>query len=75
MISTHVYEKIEEPEVIAACKELIESCEPLTDAKRDRIERAIEVAYEAHKGMMRKAGGPYILHPIEDEYVFIVLWS
>lgn len=65
MISTHVYEKIEEPEVIAACKELIESCEPLTDAKRDRIERAIEVAYEAHKGMMRKAGGPYILHPIE----------
>ncbi len=65
MISTHVYEKIEEPEVIAACKELLKSCEPISDSDRDRIERAIEVAYEAHKGMMRKAGGPYILHPIE----------
>ncbi|MEZ4884793.1 MAG: RelA/SpoT family protein [Chitinophagales bacterium] len=65
MISTHVFEKIEEPEVITACKDLLQACEPLSDADRDRIERAIGVAYDAHKGMMRKAGGPYILHPIE----------
>jgi len=65
MISTHIYEKIEEPEVIEACKNLLKVCNPISDSDRNRIERAIAVAYEAHKGMMRKAGGPYILHPIE----------
>ncbi|MGB1241518.1 MAG: RelA/SpoT family protein [Chitinophagales bacterium] len=61
---TNIYEKIEEPEVIEACKNLLKICNPI-DVDRNRIERAIKVAYEAHKGMMRKAGGPYILHPIE----------
>ncbi len=69
MISTHVYEKIEEPEVIEASKQLLIACDPANEAEKERIERAIAVAYDAHKGMMRKAGGPYILHPIEVAHI------
>jgi len=28
------------------------------------LERAIEIAVEAHKGQKDKAGNPYILHPL-----------
>ncbi len=32
---------------------------------RERIEKAFEFAYEAHKNTRRKSGEPYILHPLE----------
>ncbi len=28
------------------------------------LERAIEIAVEAHKGQIDKGGSPYILHPL-----------
>ncbi|GAJ17183.1 unnamed protein product, partial [marine sediment metagenome] len=28
------------------------------------IQRAFDLAYEAHKDMRRKSGEPYIIHPI-----------
>ncbi len=28
------------------------------------IERAIEIAVEAHKGVLDKGGNPYVLHPL-----------
>lgn len=36
-----------------------------TDAKNsDRLDRAIEVAKQAHEGQFRKTGEPYIIHPL-----------
>ena len=29
------------------------------------IRKAFEVAFQAHKGVRRKSGEPYIIHPIE----------
>ena len=34
--------------------------------ERDVLDRAIAFAVEAHAGMTRKDGSPYILHPLED---------
>ena len=28
------------------------------------LERAIEIAVEAHKGVVDKGGNPYVLHPL-----------
>ena len=51
------------PEVLY--KELIDSVHryhPSTDISM--IEKAYKIAYEAHKGQMRKSGEPYIIHPL-----------
>ncbi len=34
------------------------------DAKKTRIDRAIEIAKHAHEGQFRKTGEPYIIHPL-----------
>jgi GTP pyrophosphokinase len=46
--------------------ELIAACPRCQDEQSVKlILRAFEVAYESHKGIRRKSGEPYILHPIE----------
>ena len=37
----------------------------LTDDERDMLERAFRFADAAHKGVTRKSGEPYIIHPVE----------
>ena len=37
----------------------------LTDGERDMLERAFRFADAAHKGVTRKSGEPYIIHPVE----------
>lgn len=63
MVST-IEIMVEEPEVLAAYQDLISSCSGLTDSSLEEIDRAFQIAYEAHKGIKRKSGVPYILHPI-----------
>jgi GTP pyrophosphokinase len=46
-------------------KKIIENCPHCrSDADVKMIEKAFKMAYEAHKGMRRKSGEPYILHPL-----------
>jgi len=45
--------------LIAACPR----CQ--TSENKKLVAKAFELAHEAHKGMRRKSGEPYILHPIE----------
>ena len=37
----------------------------LTDDEKDMLERAFRFADKAHKGVARKSGEPYIIHPVE----------
>lgn len=52
--------------ILNAYRSLIRYCSKKTDkVEKRRIRRAFEMANEAHSGMRRKSGEPYILHPIE----------
>ncbi|KKK69693.1 hypothetical protein LCGC14_2931460, partial [marine sediment metagenome] len=55
----------EEDLVQKAFEDLIDHCTHC-DGKTDQkmIRKAFRMANEAHKGMRRKSGEPYILHPI-----------
>ena len=46
---------------------LFESCEKIIKSDEDRaiIKKAFDFAKDAHKGVRRKSGEPYIVHPIE----------
>jgi GTP diphosphokinase / guanosine-3',5'-bis(diphosphate) 3'-diphosphatase len=44
---------------------LAETSQYLTPKDLEKIQRAYELAYRAHLGVMRKSGEPYILHPLE----------
>jgi len=44
---------------------LAETRQYLSPADLEKIQRAYEVADEAHKGIMRRSGEPYIQHPLE----------
>jgi guanosine-3',5'-bis(diphosphate) 3'-pyrophosphohydrolase len=48
-----------------ALTDLIENC-PRCNKKGDKtlIRKAFKVAYEGHKGMKRKSGEPFIMHPL-----------
>lgn len=49
----------------AAFEDLLQSLRPgTTDESKQLIRRAFEFANEAHQGVRRKSGEPYILHPI-----------
>jgi len=58
-----------EPEVLAALERLDAALEkdPLTSssASIDVLARAFTTAYNGHRGVLRKSGEPYIVHPIE----------
>lgn len=44
---------------------LVEKTSYLDDAAAEKLKRAYEYANTAHKGVKRKSGEPYIIHPIE----------
>ncbi len=47
-------------------RQLLKACPPgLTREDRRMIRKAFFLAVEAHKGMLRKSGEPYVYHPIE----------
>lgn len=50
----------------AKFRELMESCDKFlkSDEDRELIKKAFFVAKEAHKGVRRRSGEPYILHPL-----------
>jgi len=51
--------------ILDAFNDLIENCGRCKNPKDKKlVERAFKLANEAHKGMRRKSGEPYIIHPI-----------
>jgi GTP pyrophosphokinase len=57
--------KNEEQEILSQLEELIESCPKCqSEENRKLISKAFKLAHNAHKGMRRKSGEPYIFHPI-----------
>lgn len=55
----------ERKEILNRYKLLIKACKRrLEKGDKETIRKAFEVAVEAHKGMRRKSGEPYIYHPI-----------
>jgi GTP pyrophosphokinase len=58
-----------EPEILAALERLDQklAANPLTSsyASYDTLARAFLAAYNGHRGICRKSGEPYIVHPIE----------
>ncbi len=47
-------------------EQLIKNCTYCKSAKDEKLVRkAFKMANEAHKGMLRKSGDPYIIHPLE----------
>lgn len=63
MIST---ENTEEKNAILSCyRDLLRVCRPNTSREDKKlIRKAFNLALDAHKGMRRKSGEPYIYHPI-----------
>ena len=60
-----VLTKTEEDLVQSQFKDLLKNC-TRCDSKTDQrlIDKAFHMANDAHKGMKRKSGEPYVLHPI-----------
>ncbi len=56
-------EKEIEQEIQAAIDTLMEEASYLSDKDKDSVLRAFALAKEAHKGVFRKSGQPYIVHP------------
>lgn len=55
----------EKKEILNQYKGLIRACKPYVDKEgRVQIRKAFNLALEAHDGMRRKSGEPYIYHPI-----------
>jgi GTP pyrophosphokinase len=60
-----VIENTEQLEIQKQFEELLDNCTLcLTEDDRETIRKAFTLAQDAHKGMRRKSGEPYILHPI-----------
>lgn len=56
----------EEQTINALLEQLIKNCSYCKSAKDEKlIRKAFKMANEAHKGMRRKSGDPYIIHPLE----------
>ncbi|MCB9227633.1 MAG: bifunctional (p)ppGpp synthetase/guanosine-3',5'-bis(diphosphate) 3'-pyrophosphohydrolase [Chitinophagales bacterium] len=55
----------EKKEILKEYRLLIKNASPhLKKGDKERVRRAFEMAIEAHAGMRRKSGEPYIYHPI-----------
>ena len=61
------YTPEDEKLIESKAKELFESCEKIIKRPEDRdmIKRAFFLAKDAHKGVYRRAGDAYVIHPIE----------
>ena len=58
-------EQAENKEIVRRYKKLLQTARPiLKDGDAVTIKKAFLVAVEAHRGMRRKSGEPYIYHPI-----------
>ncbi len=59
-------EEQEKQDILKKYKALLRSCSGKMDASdRKLIRQAFDLALDAHKGVRRKSGEPYIFHPIE----------
>lgn len=57
--------KKEEIDIEQRFEAMLADCSRCTDEGKGLIRKAFKVASEAHKGMLRKSGEPYIIHPLE----------
>jgi len=56
----------ENQKINSRLEQLIENCTYCKSAKDEKlIRKAFKMANEAHKGMRRKSGDPFIIHPLE----------
>ncbi|MCP4311851.1 MAG: bifunctional (p)ppGpp synthetase/guanosine-3',5'-bis(diphosphate) 3'-pyrophosphohydrolase [Bacteroidetes bacterium] len=56
----------EEQTIVTLLEQLIKNCAYCKSVKDEKlIRKAFKMANEAHKGMRRKSGDPYIIHPLE----------
>ena len=56
----------EEQRINALLEKLIKDCSYCKTPEHEKlIRKAFKIANEAHKGMRRKSGDPYIMHPLE----------
>lgn len=63
---TNIDREQEEREIRQQFEELLAKCPRCqTPENRKLVTKAFELAHEAHKGIRRKSGEPYILHPLE----------
>jgi GTP pyrophosphokinase len=55
----------EKKEILKRYRMLLKTCKPNIDpAEKKMIRKAFDLSLEAHSGMRRKSGEPYIFHPI-----------
>ncbi len=54
----------EEKQIKNDFKRMLQDCTRCSPEGKKLIEKAFKVAFEAHKGMRRKSGEPYIIHPL-----------
>jgi len=64
MIAT--YQEVEKKEILRKYRLLLRHAKPfLQDGDAKLIKRAFNISMEAHRGMRRRSGEPYIYHPLE----------
>lgn len=55
----------EKKEILKRYRALLKACKPnIEQSERKLIRKAFDISLEAHEGMRRKSGEPYIFHPI-----------
>lgn len=65
-------EALENREIVRRYRLLLKASKPiLKDGDELIIKRAFKLAVEAHQGMRRKSGEPYIYHPIEVAHICV----
>lgn len=65
-LEKHTKEELENKEIINRYRRLLRSVRfPLSKEDKKLIRDAFDLALDAHKGVRRKSGAPYIFHPIE----------
>ncbi len=67
------YSTEDEKIIDAKWEELLEKCKPICKSQDDLtlIKRAYFLSKEAHEGMRRRSGEPYLLHPLEVALIVI----